>query len=153
MSKCMWHIICHIFWLCWKLQTCYFESSILCNKWLERRRGFGLINDACKWLGLQSAHPLPFFILKNGPPVSPFPLLFIPQSTYRGGVEIGGVYALSAGAYTIVYVMVDIVKGGAQCTHHSHQPRQIFPSWWNIRQKVTIATLCVLCCSYIYIRK
>ncbi len=38
-----------------------------------------------------------------------------PQSSYRGRVEIrGSVSALSAGAYiTTLYVMVDIMKGGA----------------------------------------
>ncbi len=40
------------------------------------------------------------------------------QSTYRGGVEIGGgVSALPAGAYTTtLYVMVDIVKEGGRAT-------------------------------------
>ncbi len=69
-----------------------------------------------------------------------------PQSTYRGRVEIGGsVSALSAGVYTTLYMMVDIVKGGWACTPHPHQAWQIFPSWRNVRQKVAIATLCVLC--------
>ncbi len=40
--------------------------------------------------------------------------------------------------------MADIVKGGGRAPHHPHQTGPIFPSWWNVRQKVAIATLCVL---------
>jgi hypothetical protein len=42
---------------------------------------------------------------------------------YRGRTEIEGVSARSAGAYTtLLYVMVDIVKGGVRCVHpHPHQ--------------------------------
>jgi len=40
--------------------------------------------------------------------------------------------------------MVDIVKGVA-CIPHSHQAGLILPSRWNVRQKVAVATLCVLC--------
>jgi hypothetical protein len=36
--------------------------------------------------------------------------------------------------------MVDIVG-----VHTPHEAELFFPSWWNIRQKVAIATLCVLC--------
>jgi hypothetical protein len=31
------------------------------------------------------------------------------------------------------------------CTPHPHQPGLIFSSFWNVRQKVAVATLCVLC--------
>ncbi len=44
---------------------------------------------------------------------------------------------------TTLYMMVDKVKGGGR--RPPHQPRPNFPSWWNVRQKVAIATLCVLC--------
>ncbi len=33
-------------------------------------------------------------------------------------------------------------------TLHLHQPGIIFPSWWNVRQKASVATLCVLCVHY-----
>ncbi len=36
-------------------------------------------------------------------------------------------------------------KRGWTCTPHPHQPELIFPSWWKVRQKSTVATLCVLC--------
>jgi hypothetical protein len=39
-------------------------------------------------------------------------------------------------------VMLDRVKGGGP---HPHQAGLILPSRWNVRQKVVIATLCVLC--------
>jgi hypothetical protein len=40
--------------------------------------------------------------------------------------------------------MVDIVKGvGLPTPPPPHQARLIFPSWWNARHKVAIATLCV----------
>ncbi len=52
---------------------------------------------------------------------------------------------LSAEAYctAILYVRVTRVKGGGHAPPHPHQPGLIFPSWWNIRQKSAIATLCV----------
>ncbi len=65
----------------------------------------------------------------------------------KGRDEIGGVYlsAFSAGTYTAtLYMMVNRVKGGGRAPH-PHQPRLIFPSWWDVRQKSAIATLCVLC--------
>jgi hypothetical protein len=64
-----------------------------------------------------------------------------PQSAYRGRVDIwGSVSALSAGAYiTTLYVMVDIVKGGA-C-----QAGLIFPLWWNVRQIVALPLFVYLC--------
>ncbi len=34
---------------------------------------------------------------------------------------------------------------GWACTPHPHQAGLFFPSWWNVSQKVAIATLCVLC--------
>ncbi len=73
-----------------------------------------------------------------------------PQSTYRGRDEIGGSEsALSVGAFTItLYVMVDGVKGGGRTPSpppHPHQPGLIFPWWWNLRHKATMATLCELC--------
>ncbi len=44
-----------------------------------------------------------------------------------------------------LYLMVYIVKRGWACTPYPHQPGLIFPSWWNLRQKSAVATLCVLC--------
>ncbi len=42
--------------------------------------------------------------------------------------------------------MVDIVKwGGRAPLPQPHWARLIFPSLWNVRQKVALATLCVLC--------
>ncbi len=34
---------------------------------------------------------------------------------------------------------------GKGCTHHPYQPGLILPSWWNVRQKAAVATLCTLC--------
>jgi hypothetical protein len=34
---------------------------------------------------------------------------------------------------------------GRACTPHPHQPGLILPSWSNVRQKATVATLCTLC--------
>jgi hypothetical protein len=34
---------------------------------------------------------------------------------------------------------------GWACTPHPDQAGLIFPPWWNVRQKVAISTLCVLC--------
>ncbi len=69
----------------------------------------------------------------------------LPQSTYRGRGEIGGVYisALSAAAYaTNLLVMVDRVKGGGRAVHRlPHQAGLILPTCWNVRQKVAIATM------------
>jgi hypothetical protein len=46
---------------------------------------------------------------------------------------------------TTLYVLVDIVKGGGcGVDPQPHQPGLIFPSWWNVRQKVAVATLCAL---------
>ncbi len=56
------------------------------------------------------------------------------------------VSAHSAGAYTAtLYVMVTIVKRGWECMPHPHPHGVIFPSRWNVRQKATVASLCVLC--------
>ncbi len=33
---------------------------------------------------------------------------------------------------------------GRACTHNLHQAGLILPSWWNVHQKVAIATLCTL---------
>ncbi len=33
---------------------------------------------------------------------------------------------------------------GLACTPHPHQPGLILPSWWNVRQKAAVATLCTL---------
>jgi hypothetical protein len=38
-----------------------------------------------------------------------------------------------------------VVKWGGRAPTHRHQTGQIFLSLWNVRQKVAIATLCVLC--------
>jgi hypothetical protein len=62
------------------------------------------------------------------------------QVTYRGRGEIGGVYLPSQ----LELVMVDRVKGEG-VRPLPHQTRLILPSWWNVRQKVAIATLCALC--------
>ncbi len=63
------------------------------------------------------------------------------------------VSALSVGAYTTtLYVMVDIVKGvgvHAPPPLPPHKPGLIFPSWWNVCQKVAIATLYTLWCKRI----
>ncbi len=61
-----------------------------------------------------------------------------PQSTYRGRVEIGGVYLPSQLEHTPV--MVDKVKGGGRAP--VNPPHSLI---WNIRQKVAVATLCSLC--------
>ncbi len=55
----------------------------------------------------------------------------------------GSVSSLSAGEYTTtLYVMVYILKGGVwSCNPHPHQLGLIFPSWWNVRRKVCVATL------------
>ncbi len=54
------------------------------------------------------------------------------------------VSAHSAWAYTAtLLVMVNVVKGGWACTP-PHQTGLILPSWWNVRQKATVATLCTL---------
>ncbi len=68
------------------------------------------------------------------------------------------VSALWAGAYTAtLYVVIEwkgvgvhpsLSERGWACTPHPHQPGLIFPSWWNIRQKSAIATLCVLCAQH-----
>ncbi len=66
--------------------------------------------------------------------------LFLPQSTsiFRGSVS-----AFSAGGYTtILYVMVDIVKEIGPATPPT-PPWLIFPSWWNICQKVAVVSLWV----------
>jgi hypothetical protein len=70
-----------------------------------------------------------------------------PTEYIRGRVEIGlSVSALSAGAYTTtLYVMVNTVKSCGSAPPSPHQAGLIFPSWWHVRQKVAIATLCVLC--------
>jgi hypothetical protein len=60
----------------------------------------------------------------------------------------GGVYLpAGAGAYTTtLYVMVDRVKGGGCLPPHPHHAGWAdFTSRWNVRQKVVIAALCVLC--------
>ncbi len=35
-------------------------------------------------------------------------------------------------------------KRGWACTPHPHQPRQILPSWLNVRQKAYVTSLCTL---------
>ncbi len=52
----------------------------------------------------------------------------------------------SAGTYTTpLNVMVDKVKDGGRSPPPPHQAGLIFPSSWNVHQKVAIAALCVLC--------
>jgi hypothetical protein len=76
------------------------------------------------------------------------------QSTYKGRAEIERVYLPSQLEHTpqnttTLYVMVDIVKRvGVHPLPYPHQAGLIFPSLWNLHQKVTIATLCVFCGRY-----
>ncbi len=63
----------------------------------------------------------------------------VPQSTYRGRGEIGGMYLPSQLERT-QQLCSWWSKGGGRAPQ-PHQARLILPSWWNIRQKVTIASL------------
>ncbi len=63
---------------------------------------------------------------------------------YRGRDEVGGVDLPSQLERTLQHGGKCSERGWA-CTPHHHQPGLIFPSWCNVRQKVAIATLCVLC--------
>ncbi len=62
----------------------------------------------------------------------------------------GSVSALSAGAYCMYMYTHNFARDG-RCEMGwaqpppPHQTGLILPSWWNARQKVPIATLCVLC--------
>ena len=57
------------------------------------------------------------------------------------------VSAHSAGAYTAtLLVMVNVMKGGGRAPPPS-PAWAILPSWWNVRQKAAVATLCTLCCT------
>ncbi len=98
----------------------------------------GIFDTACwRWGCTEHTHPL---------------LLYLP---YRVNIRVkekyGIVSALSAGAYiTTFYVMVDIVIRGWACTPpptQPHPPWLVLPSWWNVPQKVAIATLCTLWCT------
>jgi hypothetical protein len=42
-------------------------------------------------------------------------------------------------------VMADRVQGSGRAHPHPHQAGLILPLRWNVRQKMAIATLCVLC--------
>jgi hypothetical protein len=70
------------------------------------------------------------------------------QSTYRNRVEIRGVYLPSQLERTHNFVCDGRYSenGGWACTPHHHQPGLIFPSWWNVRQKMAVATQCNLWC-------
>ncbi len=64
-----------------------------------------------------------------------------------GRVEIGGgcICPLSWGTITL-YVIVDMVKGeGRTPPTLKMQAGPLFPTSWNVRQKVVFSTLCVLC--------
>ncbi len=39
---------------------------------------------------------------------------------------------------------------GWACTTHPYQPGLILPSWWKVRQKAAVATLCTLCAVLLY---
>jgi hypothetical protein len=55
--------------------------------------------------------------------------------------------ALTAGAYTTTLYVGErntVKKGGRASPMHPHKPGLIFPSWWNVRQKSAVATLCTL---------
>ncbi len=75
--------------------------------------------------------------------------LLKPQSTYRGRGEIGGVCLaicpLSSSVHHIFVCDSRYKERGFASTPHPHLPWLLLPSWWNVRQKVAIATLCVLC--------
>ncbi len=66
----------------------------------------------------------------------------LPQGTYRIEKKIeGGICPLSRSVHCNFDGNRLKVCGRAP----SHQPGLIFPSWWDVRQKSAIATLCVLC--------
>ncbi len=64
-----------------------------------------------------------------------------PQSTYRGRVEIGGAYQLVRTPHFVRDGRYS--KRGWACIPPPPSPGWAsFPSLWNVRQKVAIATLC-----------
>ncbi len=70
--------------------------------------------------------------------------VYIPQSRNRGNVS-----AFSAGAYTVHNVVRDGRYNESRWAFTPHpQAGLIYPSWWNARKKVAIATLCVQCGTY-----
>jgi len=60
-----------------------------------------------------------------------------PQITYRGRVELGE--CISPLSWSITKTLTEWKGMGVH--PHPHQAGLIFPSWWNIRQKVDIASL------------
>ncbi len=66
-----------------------------------------------------------------------------PQSTYRGRVEIGGMYHLFSLSVHNNFVRDGRYNERGWACHHPHQAGLIFLSW-NERQKMVIATLWVL---------
>ncbi len=56
----------------------------------------------------------------------------------------GAESTLSPCSVHCIFVRVTRVKG-VGVHPHPHQPGLIFPSWWHVRQKSAIATVCVLC--------
>jgi hypothetical protein len=70
-----------------------------------------------------------------------------PQSTYRGRVGIWKVCILPL-SWSVQHNFVRdgrCSERGWECTPRPHQPGLIFPSRWNLRKKVAVATLCTLC--------
>ncbi len=77
----------------------------------------------------------------------------IPQRTYRGRLEIRGVYLPLSGGRDGKYG-----ERGGPAPPPPHQPGLISPSWWDVRQKMTIVILltlwsihwrhCLLCVIY-----
>ncbi len=63
----------------------------------------------------------------------------------RNRRSVSALSALSYSCTTTLYFMVDIVKEGWRAPPTLTQDGLIFPSWWNIRQTVAVAILCVLC--------
>ncbi len=72
--------------------------------------------------------------------ISCFEVEDAPQSSDRGRVEIEGVYSICPLSWTIQH---NFERDGERgwLAPHPHQAGMIFPSWWNVRQQLAIATL------------
>jgi len=69
------------------------------------------------------------------------------QSTHWNRVEIRGMYLSSQLERTHNFVCDGrYSENGGERVHYHHQPGLIFPSWWNVRQKMAVATLYILWC-------
>ncbi len=101
-----------------------------------RNRFQGMNSASLSGLAVRHDNPIPTWCLA--------PIVFLkldtgePKYIYRGRVEIGGVYCICPLSWS---VHQNCVRDGS----YSHQAGRIFPSWWNVCQKMAIATLCVLC--------